>query len=797
MKIAIVGPSPVPFTIGGVENLLWGMTQYINQETQHTAELIKLPSREHNFWDLIYSYKSFYDLNLDHFDMVISTKYPAWMVQHNNHICYLQHRLRGLYDTYHFTKLPLLTDRKNKYVNNILDYIRNNENESKDLAEFFILLKDLYTHRNYIDELYFRFPGPFIKEIVHYLDNYALSQKRIKKHYCISNTVKRREEYFPKGVQPIFIHHPSFLHNYECNNYEYIFTVSRLDNPKRIDLLISAMKFVKGNIELLIAGTGPEENYLKKLADGDSRIKFLGFINDKEVVKLYSNALVIPYVPYDEDYGLITIEAMMSKKPVITCIDSGGPNEFVKNHITGFSVNPDPKEIAEKINYFIENKEKAIEMGQNGYNLVKNITWENLINKLLNESDFKSTKIYNLTPKKQIKNITVTSTFPIYPPRGGGQVRIYNLYKNVAKQFNVDIISFTNYGENFFKDEIAPNMTEIRIPKSKLHQEKEWEIERKIGLPVTDVVMPKLSIYTEEYTRYLKGSIEKSEIVILSHPYLMNEVKKYLNDKPLIYEAQDVEYILKKNILPDNETSSELLQWVYDIEKKCCEKSSFIMACSEEDKNKLIELYNQPEDKIIIIPNGVDTSKTDFIDIQQRKKIKKELGIDKEKIVLFMGSWHAPNLQACEYIFKFAEETPDIKYLIMGSQCMAFERKKLPENVGLLGILDDETKERVLSCVDVAINPMTSGSGTNLKMLDYMAAGIPVITTEFGSRGIKNKDYFIVSDIETMTDAIREVFFNYNKMDEKVNMARRYVEETYDWNKISDILINKIALLYN
>jgi hypothetical protein len=49
MQIAIIAPSPVPFCVGGAENLWWGLLQYINQHTHHQADLIKLPSPERNF----------------------------------------------------------------------------------------------------------------------------------------------------------------------------------------------------------------------------------------------------------------------------------------------------------------------------------------------------------------------------------------------------------------------------------------------------------------------------------------------------------------------------------------------------------------------------------------------------------------------------------------------------------------------------------------------------------------------------------------------------------------------------
>ena len=64
MKIALVGPSPVPYAAGGTENLLWGLCETINKCTKHQAELIKLPSRELSFWELIESYYAYYKLDL-------------------------------------------------------------------------------------------------------------------------------------------------------------------------------------------------------------------------------------------------------------------------------------------------------------------------------------------------------------------------------------------------------------------------------------------------------------------------------------------------------------------------------------------------------------------------------------------------------------------------------------------------------------------------------------------------------------------------------------------------------------
>jgi hypothetical protein len=100
MDIALVAPSPVPLAIGGAENLWWGLLEHLNRRTEHHADLIKLPTPERNFWEIVDSYRRWSALDVSGYDAVISGKYPGWMVAHPRHVVYLLHPLRGLYDTY-------------------------------------------------------------------------------------------------------------------------------------------------------------------------------------------------------------------------------------------------------------------------------------------------------------------------------------------------------------------------------------------------------------------------------------------------------------------------------------------------------------------------------------------------------------------------------------------------------------------------------------------------------------------------------------------------------------------------
>lgn len=784
MKIAVISPSPVPFTIGGIENLSWGLCESINRLPSCQCELIKLPSRELGFWELIHNYYHFYHLDVSHFDMVICMKYPAWMVQHPNCVIYMAHCLRGLYDTYSNTKLALEVEGDHPDVQQILNYMENQPNP-ETLEPFFQMLFSLESKKS-IPEGFLIFPGPLIRKIIHYMDRFAFIKNQTKKVFAISETVKQRWEYFPNRADVEVVYPPTTVKQHLTGAYRYIFVVSRLDKPKRIDMLIRAMHYVNSDIRLYIAGTGPMEKQLKELAMGDDRIEFLGYVRDEEISGWYADSLVVPYFPYDEDYGLITIEAMLHKKPVITTVDAGGPTEFVVNGETGYITSFGEREIAARIDYLAAHPEEAKRMGEQAYNRVKDITWEEAVHRLLQQ---------DIEPQKERKKkLTVAVTFPVFPPIGGGQVRIYQLYKNLAADYDVELITFTRMDKPSFQERIASNLWEIRTPKSMEHQLRENELEMEMQLSAGDVAMFGNAEKTVRYGEKLKASIESSDLVIVCHPYLYYEVQKYIGSRPFIYEAQDVEYLIKKQILPETEHREELLDQLWKAEQLCCENSALVMTCSEEDKDALCELYHIDPEKIIVVPNGVDVEENPFITVDQRMENKKLMGLAQKTIGLFMGSGHKPNYEACEHILEMAEKLPDVTFLIIGTACIYFQQHadefRIPSNVGMLGPVSEEEKNRLFSIVDFALNPMTSGSGTNLKLFDYMAAGIPVITTEFGTRGVEQKDGFLMASLEEIPQLIQS--YRLEEQQERVEKARRIVEQEFSWNHIGSKALMQI-----
>jgi glycosyltransferase involved in cell wall biosynthesis len=93
--------------------------------------------------------------------------------------------------------------------------------------------------------------------------------------------------------------------------------------------------------------------------------------------------LAVVYPPFDEDFGYVTLEAFLARKPVITCTDSGGPNEFIVDGVNGLVVEPTPGALATAANRLAANRREAAQLGDAGYEAARAVTWDGVIEKLV------------------------------------------------------------------------------------------------------------------------------------------------------------------------------------------------------------------------------------------------------------------------------------------------------------------------------------------------------------------------------------------------------------------------------
>jgi glycosyltransferase involved in cell wall biosynthesis len=135
----------------------------------------------------------------------------------------------------------------------------------------------------------------------------------------------------------------------------------------------------------MIAGDGTQRQNAERAAvqaGVSDRVTFLGTVEDDDLIALYAGALAVIYPPFDEDFGYVTLEAFLARKPVITCTDSGGPNEFVVDGVNGFVCAPEAGELASAIGRLAGDRSRAAAMGDAGHAAASAITWDGVIEKL-------------------------------------------------------------------------------------------------------------------------------------------------------------------------------------------------------------------------------------------------------------------------------------------------------------------------------------------------------------------------------------------------------------------------------
>ena len=181
---------------------------------------------------------------------------------------------------------------------------------------------------------------------------------------------------------------PQFKEKYASACEDIVFYVGRVVREKGIQVLIQSIpKILNTNpsTKFVIAGKGPHLDNLRSQAEFlgiADRIYFTGFISDEERNKLYQAADVAVFPSLYEPFGIVALEAMVTKTPVVVS-NVGGLTEFVEDGENGLVFNSnDAHQLAEKITYLLNNKNNAAQIAETGYEMVKrDFTWDEIAKK--------------------------------------------------------------------------------------------------------------------------------------------------------------------------------------------------------------------------------------------------------------------------------------------------------------------------------------------------------------------------------------------------------------------------------
>ena len=200
------------------------------------------------------------------------------------------------------------------------------------------------------------------------------------------NTASRLEKFNGVAARALY-HPPPLADRLRSGDYGmYVLVVGRLEAVKRPILAIRALAHVLAPMRLVIVGEGSQRGLVERTvaeAGVSDRVVFAGTASSDQLVTLYAGARAVVYIPFDEDYGYVTLEAFLSAKPVVTATDSGGTLEFVRDGENGFVCEPEPSAIGQAIARLAIDPHLARRLGQNGLARAAQVTWDGVVEQLV------------------------------------------------------------------------------------------------------------------------------------------------------------------------------------------------------------------------------------------------------------------------------------------------------------------------------------------------------------------------------------------------------------------------------
>lgn len=397
-----------------------------------------------------------------------------------------------------------------------------------------------------------------------------------------------------------------------------------------------------------------------------------------------------------------------------------------------------------------------------------------------------------------LTHIVHASTYPVFPREHGGAIRAHALADALAVDgFRSTIVSLTHDPSQVGTHQLADNLVEMVIQIPPAIEAVEAKLRLLAGpAAITDICAGLCWTGIPAFVDTLSEQLADANAALAVQTYLGPALDALAPHLPLFLDAHNDEFALKSDLLGSTPGGRWLVERVRDLESLTCDKSRMVVAATKGDLSALDRRYMVAAISDVV-PNGVDTSTIPFVTggdrIERRHALCMLLDLPVDKaIAMFVGSAHGPNLDAAVRLIDVARTRPAITFVLVGDHTRML-RRRVPDNIRPLGKIPEDELDLLLAGADIALNPMESGSGSNLKLLSYLAAGLRIVATPTGARGIDaDAAGIVVCDAAHFAEGIDEALVI--PADTRAQRGRRYVEETASWSAIGSRFRNMVRL---
>lgn len=275
------------------------------------------------------------------------------------------------------------------------------------------------------------------------------------------------------------------------------------------------------------------------------------------------------------------------------------------------------------------------------------------------------------------------------------------------------------------------------------------------------------------------------DIVQVESPWLVNQVGK--SGAPTILDTHNVESAIARTLADTDMRRVHRMRWKWEAAKTdraeaaAVRAADVVVACSDDDAAALEKLGAR---RTLVVPNGIDTAAL------------AHGWPASEPVLLYVGHFgYRPNEAAAIELVdlvlpRVRESVPDARVHLVGRQPSAQLLRRASEAVRVFGDVPDVTEH--LRQARVVVVPLRAGSGTRLKVLEAMAAGIPVVTTSLGGAGIAfepGRHALVGESCDELADLTARVLVDDELARDLSLEGRRLVEEHYDWSVVARPLL--------
>lgn len=378
-------------------------------------------------------------------------------------------------------------------------------------------------------------------------------------------------------------------------------------------------------------------------------------------------------------------------------------------------------EFAGMLNSWREHQDAWLSIGKAGYELGRQkYTWNSIAQPV---ADYLHKAVSRQTGERPV---LVLNDYNSFTSVGGGATRTRGLYAAVSQWCPVLFICFA-HGDQLRVDHYGNGISVISVPKTAEHVTEQMRINAMSVTSADDIVASSECLKNGLLLTIYNLAKEQARVIAVEHPYLA-AIPCLFGDR-FIYSSQNNEALLKRRLFADHPEGEALIGQVALLEKTAVERAAAVIAVAEDDAESLTRGV-QGAGPIVVVRNGADAPVIPGV---------KDLAVVAPKITqpsaVFLGSAHPPNIEAVYFIVnQLAPACPDIQFHIIGGVCGAVN-VRADSNITLWGVLDDSIKAAVMGACTLAVNPMSNGSGSNVKLADFLGNGLFTVTSEFGQRG--------------------------------------------------------------